>query len=152
LATGKGIALALELPIVGVGSLEAMASAARSTPAAAYVALLEAGKGECYWAAYDAELACIAGPGHVPLADVASVLAPFANRDAAIVGDVAAPLDAVGLRRVRDAKTDRPRASEIARRAVEKIAARGADDLHALEPVYVRPPDITWPRSTSTTR
>jgi tRNA threonylcarbamoyladenosine biosynthesis protein TsaB len=165
LATIKGMALALGVPIVGVGSLEAMASAARSAGARVTLPLLGAGKGEWYWAAYDAEGALVAGPGHVGARDLASVLSPLLDRDPTIVGDVveaptgheaadeiAALVASRRARVVRSASTDRPDAAEIARLAVQKLATSGADDLHALEPVYVRPPDITWPRSTSTAR
>jgi hypothetical protein len=34
----------------------------------------------------------------------------------------------------------------VARLGVDKHGQRGADDLHALEPIYVRPPDITLPQ------
>jgi tRNA threonylcarbamoyladenosine biosynthesis protein TsaB len=151
LGTAKGIALALALPIVGVGSLEAMAGAARRTSSSVCVALLEAGKGECYWAAFDGNGACIAGPGHVAARDLASVVTPFAGRDPVIVGDVTSTWDGGGARWIRSPETDRPHGGEIARLAAKRLAEHGADDLHALEPTYVRPPDITWPRATSTT-
>ena len=46
----------------------------------------------------------------------------------------------------RSPQTDLPDAAEIARMAVARLENVGADDLDALEPVYVRPPDITAPR------
>src|SRR5690349_7452818 len=61
LATAKGIALALDRPIVGVPGLDAMASAARRAPHAhvadvdVVVALLDARKSEVFFRAYGRE-------------------------------------------------------------------------------------------------
>src|SRR3954470_12060940 len=60
LATAKGIALALDRPLVGVGSLEAMAVSAWEIPPddageaapEVIIPLLDARKGEVFWAAY----------------------------------------------------------------------------------------------------
>jgi tRNA threonylcarbamoyladenosine biosynthesis protein TsaB len=164
LATIKGIALALDLPVMGIGSLEAMASAARGAAAGVYVPLLQAGKGEWYWAVYDADGGLVAGPGHIGGRDLATVVEPWLHRDPLVLGDVAAEWvgpDALagdvgqklfGARVLRRGETDRPDAVEVARLAVQ-MHAKGSDvGLHALEPIYVRPPDITWPRSTPSLR
>src|SRR2546421_8825721 len=64
-ATGKGIALGLDRPIVGVGGLAAMASAAGE--AQAVLALLDAGRSEVFWGAYASDGRLLGVPGHVPI-------------------------------------------------------------------------------------
>jgi tRNA threonylcarbamoyladenosine biosynthesis protein TsaB len=152
LATAKGIALGLGRPIVGVGSLEAMASAAPATAAQIVVPLLDAKKGEVFWAAFDG---LVAGPGHVAAGAVSSVLEGLRLRDRGadgpreivLVGEIATSLALPGVRVLRGPETDLPDAMHVARLGVAKYQQRGADDLHALEPVYVRPPDIAMPKA-----
>jgi len=54
-----------------------------------------------------------------------------------------------GLRVLSAPGTDLPDALEVARLGVVKHGQRGPDDLHGLEPVYVRPQDITMPKGPS---
>jgi tRNA threonylcarbamoyladenosine biosynthesis protein TsaB len=143
LATAKGIAFGLDKPIVGVGSLEAMASAARATAGQIVVPLLDAKKGEVFWAAYGR---LIAGPDHLAAGAIGTVLEGL-PRDVVLVGEISTSLAPRGLRVLRSPETDLPDALEVARLGVAKYGQRGADDLHALEPVYVRPPDITMPKA-----
>ncbi len=154
LAAAKGIALALDRPIVGVCGLEAMASSLRQVAkerardADAVVALLDARKGEVFWAAYAREGELVAGPGHVFAGRIGEVLATLpakklvVGRIAGEFGDAALPSESV----FRSAATDLPDVGELARLGVLKFERHGADDLAALEPIYVRPPDITLPK------
>ncbi len=147
-ATAKGIALGLGRPLVGVGSLEAMASAAHATAGQIVVPLLDARKGEVFWAAYDSEGALVAGPGHVAIESVGGVAVGLGSRELLWVGEVAALLALPAEQRiVRSPETDLPDALEIARLGVAGHVRHGTDDLHALEPTYVRPPDITMPKA-----
>jgi tRNA threonylcarbamoyladenosine biosynthesis protein TsaB len=151
LATAKGIALALDRPIVGVSGLEAMASALRQiAPASAIdpdavVALLDARKGEVFWAAYGREGEPLAGPGHVAVSAVADALAPLPAKKL-VVGRIAGEIDNFTFQVFRSPETDLPDIAELARLGVRKFRDKGADDLGALEPLYVRPPDITLPK------
>jgi tRNA threonylcarbamoyladenosine biosynthesis protein TsaB len=145
LATAKGIALGLGRPIVGVGSLEAMASAARASGEKRVVPLLDAKKSEVFWAAYDEVGAVLAGPGHVSVHEVAELVRGIGQ--VVLVGEVAASLALPGLRVLSSPATDLPDALEVARLGAIKLAERGGDDVHGLEPVYVRPPDITVPKA-----
>jgi tRNA threonylcarbamoyladenosine biosynthesis protein TsaB len=154
-ATAKGIALALELPIVGVGSLEVMAHAYfahRGVPAdaeEAAIALLDARKGEVFWAAYAGTGALLAGPGHLAAAQIAELPRLVVRKKTIFLGEVARrlPLEAASL--VTTPESDRPDPVELARLAMANFARRGPDDLDALEPAYVRPPDITRPAASS---
>jgi tRNA threonylcarbamoyladenosine biosynthesis protein TsaB len=149
LAAAKGIALALDRPIVGVSGLEVMASALcqvapqRVREADAIVALLDARKGEVFWAAYGREGEPLAGPGHVAAVRLGELFATLPAKKL-VVGKVAAELGNSAV--FRSAETDLPDVGELARLGVRKLRERGPDDLGALEPVYVRPPDITLPK------
>ncbi|HMI85144.1 MAG TPA: tRNA (adenosine(37)-N6)-threonylcarbamoyltransferase complex dimerization subunit type 1 TsaB [Polyangiaceae bacterium] len=155
LATAKGIALALGLPIVGVGSLEVMASlhfarlgaTAQSDEGA--VALLDARKGEVFWAAYASDGALIAGPGHVAAVQIGDIRGRIARPKLTFLGEVARrlPLDPAHIATAPE--TDRPDPVHLARLGMAMFERRGPDDLDALEPTYVRPPDITLPAGSS---
>jgi tRNA threonylcarbamoyladenosine biosynthesis protein TsaB len=145
LSTAKGIALALDRPILGVGSLQVMASAARAGDGELVLALLEARQSEVFWAMYEGRGGLVEGPSHVKLEEVGSVLRQQAGRSPLVVGAAAASLDLCGARLLRSAATDRPDAAEVARMAVDQFTRVGGDEVHALEPHYVRPPDITLP-------
>jgi len=161
LATAKGIALALDRPIIGVGSLEAMAAAAFAGPwdsasaeGAAVVALLDARKEEVFWAAYAADGAKLAGPGHLRLEGIGAVWELLAERRIMVVGEVAAQVDRTtpAIEIHRSLETDLPDAAVVARVAAARLEREGRDDLDALEPIYVRPPDITPPNHPSAVR
>jgi tRNA threonylcarbamoyladenosine biosynthesis protein TsaB len=154
-ATAKGIALALGLPIVGIGSLEIMAHAyfsRRSPPAGpdeAVVSLLDARKGEVFWAAYASSGLLLGGPGHLAASEVAALPARIPRREIAFVGEVARRLPLEAARIVSAMETDRPDPGVLAHLGMAALARRGPDDLDALEPAYVRPPDITLPVASS---
>jgi tRNA threonylcarbamoyladenosine biosynthesis protein TsaB len=154
-AAAKGIALALDLPIVGVGSLEAMARAhiGRMSVAGAadeaIVSLLDARKGEVFWAAYTSDGALLAGPGHIAAASIVELRRAVGRPKLTFLGDVAQKLGLDPASIVESLETDWPDPVEIVRCALAKLAERGPDDLDALEPMYVRPPDITLPSASS---
>jgi tRNA threonylcarbamoyladenosine biosynthesis protein TsaB len=149
LASAKGIALGLGLPLAGVGSLEAMAAAAFGSGAAGpgdvVVAALDAKKGEVFAAAYDARGAVLAAPCARPLGPEAFALveAPAGGR-VVVVGEVAAGIALPGgLCPGRGAALDLPEASWIGRIAASKLALPGGGDPDGVEPVYVRAADAT---------
>jgi tRNA threonylcarbamoyladenosine biosynthesis protein TsaB len=155
-ATAKGIALGLGIPIVGVGSLEAMAYAHRAhlTGGTSYqdhalVPLLDARKGEIFWAAYDFDGALLAGPGHLGAAQIADLVGRVPRPRITFLGAIAARLGLDPASVVANPASDRPDPVAIARLAQAKLDERGPDDLDALEPAYVRPPDITLPAASS---
>jgi tRNA threonylcarbamoyladenosine biosynthesis protein TsaB len=153
LSAAKGIALALDRPIVGVSGLEAMASALRRIEpervraSDAVVALLDARKGEVFWAAYGREGEALAGPGHVAAARLVELFETLPAKKL-VVGRIAAELGNLPWQDAlfRSSETDLPDVGEVARLGILKFQQRGSDDLGALEPVYVRPPDITLPK------
>lgn len=143
LATAKGIALALDRPIVGIGSLRAMAAGIEGEPRPAIVLpVLDARKQEVFVAAYDEAGTERLAPCHIPRASFGEVIAPYLQRGALVVGEVASELglDEAVLR--RDFSTDLPDAFVVAKLALVRARAADFDSLDHLEPAYVRPPDI----------
>ena len=63
-----------------------------------------------------------------------------------VVGRIASEIGNLAFPVFRSPETDLPDVAELARLGTLKFGERGADDLGALEPVYVRPPDITLPK------
>lgn len=125
-----GIALALGLPAVGVGSLEALAAAAcaeRRAPLA--VALLDARRGELFAAVYDASGHEVVAPRLLAVADAGAFVAAHAG--ALCVSDVP---DLVGA----GACSAFPSAPWFGRLALRR-ATHG--DAAPLEPAYVRGAD-----------
>jgi tRNA threonylcarbamoyladenosine biosynthesis protein TsaB len=126
-ATVKGIQIATGAEIVGVTSLDAILAA--SEPAEVLVAALAAMRGEVF--------ACSCGaverpPVCLKVADVPPWIASIGARAPKVVGE--APPFCEGTP---------PRARFVAKAA----DGRPPDDPDRLEPLYVRPPEITLPAS-----
>jgi tRNA threonylcarbamoyladenosine biosynthesis protein TsaB len=145
-ATSKGIALATGAEVVGITSLDALAEGLDDRGGAVVASVLEAGKGEVFVQARR-DGALLLQPSHVLRTEVGAHLARVAGVAGSIVvaGEIAAGLDLSALRpRVTLAAVaphDVPRASVVGRMA----HARTPEDADALEPLYVRPPEITMP-------
>jgi tRNA threonylcarbamoyladenosine biosynthesis protein TsaB len=141
-ATVKGIAIATGAELVGVTSLDALAFGLHGDDLV--VSVVPGGKAELYVQATRGERIVLA-PTHVRIADLPARIAAL-EPDAGVVvaGEGAATVDwsALAGRRVGlrvEAPHDAPRATVIARMAL----SRTPEDADALEPLYVRPPEIT---------
>lgn len=148
LAACQGIAVGLGVPAVGVGSLEAMAFAAReSEGASAVLAVLDARKGEVFAAIHDRDGIAVWGPRHLPREEVAALASARAEHAAVVVGEVLATLPgdvaAVLGAPIRARALDLPDAVAIGRAAAIRLGEgpAAAFDPALLEPVYVRAPD-----------
>lgn len=133
-STVKGIAFATGAEIAAITSFDALEYGLDlATP---FVTLVDAGKGEVYFR-FSGE-----APGHATIETVREAAKTRAIRVA--VGAPARTLAIGGLVVHAENPHDVPRAVAIGR------AGRGAPaaDLDALEPFYVRPPEITVPRVT----
>lgn len=140
LATVKGIAIATGAEIVGVTSLEAIAEGFDDDVATA--SLVFAMKGEIFLSVVRGRDVVIA-PEHRRIEAVAARLGGLGMARLRVVGEAAKLVDwgGVTVEIVTDAPHDVARAT-----AVGCIAARRApSDVDALEPLYVRAPDITKP-------
>lgn len=161
-ATAKGLAVALDRPLMGVVSLRAIA---RAAPAALIAPAVDAHKGEVYVALYERTpdgLVERLAPSHAPPTEAVELLQRARIEPPAPEpppGRYPLALCGSGLRRYPDAFAplkadllpplwDDPRASFIALEALERYAAHGPDDRASLEPLYVRPSDAKLPTSS----
>jgi tRNA threonylcarbamoyladenosine biosynthesis protein TsaB len=125
-ATVKGIVLATGAEVVGVTSLEAMLAIAGD------VAAVDAIRGEVYVQAKNRDPACIRPEDFLGwLGEV---------EGAALVGDAAKKLSGPGFTHLDEPKLPHARGVYLAARG------RPAMSVDVLEPVYVRAPEITYPR------
>ncbi len=162
LATARAIAHAFDVPLVGVTSLEAQAQAhRRATPAGALgeiVSVIDARRGEVFWASYERPAVSVAAE---PLTEVAEPQVSSPAELAARLGHDSSPGARVatgeGLRRCRDALAHidgltfgsdaGPSALVVAQLAERELAARraqnddGLADFNSVRPVYLRTPD-----------
>lgn len=156
-AAAQGLALALEVPIVGVSTLEALAMAAVGWHGP-LVACLDARRGEVYFCA------CHGGPGGLvrrsedavmPASQVASVLSLEAGAPVMVIGDVATPVVAelaqAGLAAQPFPGADRyPRPAHVAALgALALVDGRGTTP-DGIEPVYLRRSDAELSRERTT--
>ncbi len=160
LATAKGVALATGADLVGVTSLDALAFGLPDVDGAdLVVSVVPAGKGELFIQARRGGT-LVLEPSHLPVATIAARVAGLARQAYAgarvvVAGEAALEVDWSGLgARVSlevQAPHDLPRAASVGAIALAR-AADPAEDADALEPVYVRAPEITVPKTTRSLR
>lgn len=146
LSAAKGLAIALEVPVVGVGTLDVIAHA---VPDAGPIGvLLDAKKDEVFFRRYGArtpstERAPQDEPRHATHAEAVRLLRAEHQGPLTLVGsgarDARTSLAAPFV--LADAAFDRPRASVLAAIAAQRLATSGPSDHRALVPLYVRGAD-----------
>jgi tRNA threonylcarbamoyladenosine biosynthesis protein TsaB len=159
-ATVKGVALATAAEIVGVTSLDAIA---HGVDGELVVAVVAAGRAEVFVQVRARGRGDEGGdrmvmlPSHVKTTELAARLAelrPLGGPPIVVAGEAARDLDWSALAEggrvtlVTDAPHDLPRASIVGRIALDAPPVVG----DALEPMYVRPPEITMPRAAAGAR
>jgi len=147
-ATATGIALATGASLVGVTSLDAVAAGLALDPGVVVASALPAGKGEVFLQAVTAA-GRVLEPAHVALPGAASRLLEAAGGAALVVaGAIAREIPGLpgraGVRLLGDPPHDLPRASAVGRLGLARSSGTGA-----LEPFYVRPPDLAAPKGSS---
>jgi tRNA threonylcarbamoyladenosine biosynthesis protein TsaB len=138
IALGEGIALGIGVPLVGVCSLEALARAVEGTRAC--IAVLDAGRGELFVAAYAADGAELLAPcAATPDEARGRILAIDALRGAIVVGEGATKLPG---------EFDVAPNPELAlphARIVAALAAARDPERSPPDPIYVRGAGATLP-------
>lgn len=152
LASAKSLAFALDRPLYGVPTLDAIAWGASFVKGTVW-AILEAGRGQLYAAAYEAPCA---NPAEWAPRDGYAILTPaelatHVTQSVVFCGEWraetrAALADALGEGARFATTLEAGRAGWLARLALARAAAGRSDEPAALEPLYLRRPAIT--RST----
>jgi len=149
-ATMKGIAVATGTPLRGVNSYAALAMDAGTIDERPIAIAIDARKGEVYVGAVrvvEGDVVTLVDPAHLPPDRVFAYLAPVIEEVFLPAGDgvhLVAELSALRRRRV---ELEVPRASAIAALAAARHIRNPIDEVDVLEPLYVRPPDVTIPKS-----
>jgi tRNA threonylcarbamoyl adenosine modification protein YeaZ len=143
LVTARVLASALDVPAVGVCTLDVIARAA--APAAAgreFIVATDARRKELYWARYAPEGGRISGPAVGPAAEVALAAAPSGAVPAPwpVAGEGPALYPELGARAIPPRYPD---AAQLAEIASERLADGGP--LEPPEPLYLRRPDARVP-------
>jgi tRNA threonylcarbamoyladenosine biosynthesis protein TsaB len=145
ISTAKGLATALDKPLVGVSSLEVLAA---QCPEGSDVicSMIDARRGEVYWALYerrDGELSALSPDQVGPAADVAARMdrpCAFIGTGARLYADVLGDNSRVALSRVPDHLHDLC-PGILARLGVRRWRTGPLEPSHQLSPVYVRRSD-----------
>ena len=138
IALAQGLGLGLGIPVLGIGSLRALAAAVPNSVTGPRVALLDARRDELFAAAYAADGTELAAPDALPRAQGEIFVARF-GPNAVVVGEVARSLD-LGADRLWSGERDYPSAEHTAR------LARALDPEQAPPlPLYCRGPGATLP-------
>lgn len=144
LAAAKAMAYALDLPIVGVSTLKALAYH-YPVPGLRIVSLLDAQKGNAYSESYEWEKGTLTVVNPVEVLPLAEILAECAEsgRETVVLGDIAArrirgKVDLPANVTVAPAHLVMPRAACVAMLGLQELAAGHIDNVMNMEPVYIR--------------
>jgi len=137
LAHARGMALVLGCPVIGIGTLEALAAGCRTE--VPVIAAIDARRCELYIQTFDANRAPLNPPQALSPQAAAH---EYTGDSATIVGTGRALLlDALPPEALaKDGGTDFPDAADVARLAVGRMAGDGPP-----QPLYIRPPDAKLP-------
>lgn len=138
-AAARGLALATGLPVLAVGSLEALATAVPDGPGT-LLAALDARRGQVYVQAFDRRTRALEAPAlRTPQQAVADHAAGPLRLVGSGAGLIRERLPAERTALILSAELE---ARWVAQRAAERLA-RGEtpQDARALHPLYLRPPD-----------
>lgn len=147
LAAARGLALALELPLVGVTTLEAIAAPVSAEAEETIVASFDAKRNEIYLQPFTSAQAPLAEPSLVSLGEAAAHLPPGRL---VLVGTGTALLAAALERRKADLRLaearPQPDAAAIARLVLARLALKGPEAFRVAPlPLYIRAPDAKLP-------
>ena len=146
LATAKALALARDLPLVGISSLAAMAWQMRDTLGGLLCPMLDARRGELYAALYrtTGEGVEVVEPEFVATAPAVAERLRAREQEVTLFGQT----DRVPATEIARSIGDRgrlwcdevvlPDALAVGQLARRRFAARGGDDIASLRPIYVR--------------
>jgi tRNA threonylcarbamoyladenosine biosynthesis protein TsaB len=142
LGFAKGLALACDLPLLGVRTLDIVIRALPPEDGPA-LAVIQAGRGRVIWARYDFQAGRWAAASDGVVADWAAVAAAAASAGARVVGEVdeagARALAAAGVALARP-EQNRRRAAHLAQIGWEQWRAGAPAEAGAVRPIYAHAP------------
>lgn len=137
-ATARGLALALALPALGIGTLEAIAHQARvARPGQPVLCLIEAGRGQVYAAAYDGDGALIMAPAALARQEAAVIAG---QRPYLLAGSAAAAIASETAPQAAILDITTPDIASYAVLAAQRLG-KGAPFPPAPVPLYLREAD-----------
>lgn len=146
LVTAEVFAAVRELPLAGIGTLEALARRVRDqhSPVRPFAVVADARRREVYWQIFDPALESLAGPAVGPPMDLITPggpLAPYATS-----GEVFGAAALLGGDNGHDVAEDRL-AAEVAAVAAARFrdGTEGQGTYSAVTPLYLRRPDVSMP-------
>lgn len=141
LAAARGLGLALDRPVLGVTSFDALAASVPPERRAglAVAVVIDSGRASRFVQGFDAALAPLGPPASVELSALDAALPPG---PCLVVASGPLPADAAGPRPVLAAVPD---AAVLAALAGTRLAAGGS--FLPASPLYLRPPDAAVPRA-----
>jgi tRNA threonylcarbamoyladenosine biosynthesis protein TsaB len=150
-ATAKGLCIATGKPLRGVSAFDALAVDAGARAGEQVLVAIDARKSEVYCALVTCgldDVVTLDEPRHLPPDRVEGAFAHLGRGEVARVAGDGVPLVAsvAALRTYRIAP-HAPRAAAIGALAGARQRRAPHDEVDVLEPLYVRPPDITLPKS-----
>ncbi|MBX3102408.1 MAG: tRNA (adenosine(37)-N6)-threonylcarbamoyltransferase complex dimerization subunit type 1 TsaB [Bacteroidetes bacterium] len=148
-STAKGIAQALDIPLIAISTLEALAAQAATLAAALgarIIPLMDAGRMEVYTALYDPELNCLKAPAAEIVDD--NWIAALPGYPLLFIGDGAPKCHHVLHQPPQRIVWDGPAAlaAGMAVPASRAFSRQQFADLHGFEPAYLKPVRLTTPR------
>ncbi len=147
ISTAKGLARALEVPMVGVGRLELDAYPHAAFPGQ-IIAVHKAGRGELAWACYAGQPWREIEP---PQLATSEELASRLQEHCLLVGEIDESLaallrqDATGRAVIASPAAAIRRAASLGELGFARLVAGQTDDVALLRPVYLRPPVVGPP-------
>ncbi len=152
--TVKTWAFVQKKPVIGVGSLDALALEYAACRGSVIVPIVRARPGTVYAAFYEADGFGINPHAPVELFEVEDLIVELSQKSASPIIVCGEALDRYGsaireanLEHVTLGRAEAPRACVVAEIAATRISAGQADDALALVPLYVSPPPIGPPAS-----
>jgi tRNA threonylcarbamoyladenosine biosynthesis protein TsaB len=147
-ATAKGLALGARKPLRGVEGFDALAADARAPVGAEVAVAIDARKGEVYLAVCRvdaADVVRLVDPIHAAPAEAWSRMGRALPSH--VAGDGVSLVPELAARAPARVGIESPRAAAIAALAGVRQRVAPVDEIDVLEPLYVRPPDVTLPKT-----
>ncbi|MDD5605492.1 MAG: tRNA (adenosine(37)-N6)-threonylcarbamoyltransferase complex dimerization subunit type 1 TsaB [Dehalococcoidales bacterium] len=153
LSVAKGIAFSLNIPIVGISSLEAIAFS-QAQPGMLIAPIIKAGQGilsTAFFMLEDNELSCVKEPFLAKIEDVPELL----EHKTILCGDIDDNTRQILEGRVGSRivfpieRSTQAYGTNIAILANARLKASQPDNVHTLEPFYLKKPHITDPKNKS---